>query len=447
MKKLINFRKKAEQAAVDFLPDADEIERRPLPRSLRLTLHIMLAAVLCFVLLAIFSQVDVNVTTHGRLVTLQPNIVVQPLETAIIQSIDVRVGQVVKKGERLATLDPTFTKADETQLRSRMQSFENEAQSLEAELAGKALTAKPATDADAMLQERLSKERQASYRAQMQKLDETIARLRAAMETNRQDQQGLTARVRVLKEAEAMQSELVAQKFAVRARLLDAQDKRLEVERNLEMAVNRAQELKRELAAAEAEKRSFDTGWRQKMMEEMLSVSRERDAMNEQLQKADRRHTLVTLVSPSDAVVLEVAKLSKGSVIQGAQTLFTLVPLGSDLEAEVQIDSADIGYVKLNDPSHLKLDAFPFQKHGMLSGKLRTISEDAFRRETPSGSGDAYYVARIRLEGTRLKGMPERARLLPGMTLTAEIAVGKRSIMSYILWPLTKALNESIREP
>jgi HlyD family secretion protein len=108
----------------------------------------------------------------------------------------------------------------------------------------------------------------------------------------------------------------------------------------------------------------------------------------------------------------------------------------------------DIGYVKTGDATHIKLDAFPFQKHGTLDGQVRTISEDAFRRESAVAGGlDAFYVSRIAFGDAKLKNMTERSRLLPGMTLAAEIVVGKRSVMSYLLWPLTKALNESIREP
>jgi len=87
------------------------------------------------------------------------------------------------------------------------------------------------------------------------------------------------------------------------------------------------------------------------------------------LQKADKRKQLVSLVAPVDAVVLDMAKLSQGSVVQAAEKMFTLVPLGDTLEAEVSIDAIDIGYIKTGDSAHLKLDAFPFQKHGALQGQ------------------------------------------------------------------------------
>ncbi len=441
-------RRAVNEPIVDFLPDADEIERRPLPRSAGLTLHLLAAALLVFLLLATFSEVDLMVAARGRLITPLPNIVVQPLDTAIIQEINVKSGQVVKKGERLATLDPTFTGADESQLRTRLASLDTQRESLEAELAGKSVAAGAALSDDQEIQSRLAGERQASYLAQTRRLDENIGRIRAALETNRRDQSSMTSRVRVLGEMVASLEPLVDQKYVVRARLLDAQDRLFEAERGAQMARSREQELQKELRALEAERLSFQTGWRQKVMEELLALSRERDTVNEQLQKADKRHQLVVLSAPSDAVVLEIAKLSPGSVAKGAESLFTLVPLGDDLEAEVQIESADIGYVKRGDRVHLKVDAYPFQLHGALDGTLTTISEDAFRRDKATGGGiDAYYLGRIGLTRTRLNRLPEHARLLPGMTVSAEIAVGKRSVISYLLWPLIKALDESIREP
>lgn len=437
-----------DDTAVDFLPDADEIERRPLPRSARITLHVLLAAVACFLVWASLSQVDLIVTGKGRLVTLVPNIVVQPLENSIIQTIDVRVGQVVKKGERLATLDPTFTEADEAQLKTRLHSLDNQLQRLEAELNGKMAAGGNANDPDTQLQNRLSSERQAAFDAQKRKLDENIARLRAGVETNRRDQVALASRVKVLREMETMQANLVEQKYAVRSRLLEAQDRLLDAERNLQLAQNREKELRRELSGLEAEKATFETGWRQKVMEELLSVTRERDSVAEQLQKAGKRNELVVLTSPADAVVLEVAKLSQGSVARAAEPVFTLVPLGAELEAEVQIDSLDVGYVKVGDDAHIKIDAYPYQKHGLVEAKLRTLSEDSFKRDHSAGGGnESYYTSRLKLEAVRLNRMPEHARLLPGMTLTAEIVVGQRSVISYLIWPLVKALDESAREP
>jgi HlyD family secretion protein len=433
---------------VEYLPDADEIERTPVPPIARITLHVLLLAIVVFLVWASVSQLDQVVVAQGRLINPLPNVVVQPLETSIVQTVDVRVGQVVKKGDQLATLDATFAQADESQLRVRLDSLQTQIHGLESELSGDVAKVKPSGSPDEKLQADLLTERRASYRAQQIRLSENLSRLQAALVSNRNDQQMVMTRLRSIKDIEAMQEKMVAQKYGAPLQLLEAQQRTQEVQRELEQTRSREQEIRRELAALEAEKLGFEKNWRQKAMEDLLGVTRERDSLLQQLQKADKRNKLVTLYAPQDAVVLDIAKLSPGSVVQGAETFFTLVPLNSKLEAEVEINSVDVGYIRVGDMVHIKLDAYPFQRHGTLDAKVRTISEDAFKRDlSAKGGTDAYYLSRITLEGTHLKNMIDASRLLPGMTLSAEVVVGQRSIMSYLAWPLTKGLDEAVREP
>lgn len=435
---------------IEFLPDADEIERRPLPPYARITVHALAAMLVCFLGWASIAEIDEVVKAQGRLTTPLSNIVVQPIETSIIRSIDVRIGQVVKKGERLATLDPTDADADQAQLRLKFDSLDTQVKRLEAELTGRGTPAETGkVSADTQLQDKLAGERRANFAAQMARLDENIAKTRASLDTNVRDQQVLGDRTKSLREVETMQERLVDQKFGAKVNLLDARNKRMEVERDYTLAKNQEPEIRRTLAGLEAEKRAFVNGWRQKIMEDLLNLTRERDATAEQIKKGTLRRDKVILTAPADAMVQDIAKLSQGSVAQAAEKMFTLVPLGTALDAEVQIDSLDVGHVKPGDVAHIKLDAFPFQKHGTLDAKVRTLSEDAFKRDTANAESgtDAYYVSRIDLGGGKLKNMDPHARLLPGMTLTAEIVVGKRTVLSYLLWPLTKGLDEAIREP
>ena len=80
----------------------------------------------------------------------------------------------------------------------------------------------------------------------------------------------------------------------------------------------------------------------------------------------------------------------------------------------MQVDAGDVGYIRVGDAVHVKLDTYPFQRHGTLAASVRNVSEDAFRREAGArGSSDAFYLARLALSATVLKNMPENARLLP----------------------------------
>ncbi|CAK0755695.1 hypothetical protein CCP2SC5_2110005 [Azospirillaceae bacterium] len=98
------------------------------------------------------------------------------------------------------------------------------------------------------------------------------------------------------------------------------------------------------------------------------------------------------------------------------------------------------------DFARVKLEAYPFQRHGILPGEVRSISPCAFQREAQNGGG-VYYRVRVTLRSTELRAVPSTTRLTPGLVTTAEIQVGRRSIISYFLYPLFRALDESIREP
>lgn len=171
----------------------------------------------------------------------------------------------------------------------------------------------------------------------------------------------------------------------------------------------------------------------------------DRDAAVKQLEKAARRNEVTLLEAPADAIVLDVAQRSVASIMKEAEPLYTLV---SPLEAKVLVEGRDVGKVKTASLTRVKLEAWPFQKHGTLEGQVRTLSEDVFSPD-PKKDGEArpHYKARIKLTSAELSNVPNHFRLIPGMAVTAEIKAGERSVMSYFLYPLLRGLDESIREP
>jgi hemolysin D len=121
------------------------------------------------------------------------------------------------------------------------------------------------------------------------------------------------------------------------------------------------------------------------------------------------------------------------------------------LEAEISVSSADIGRVTVDKQVRIKFDAYPFQKYGTATGTVRTISRDTFnapQQEGQSAQASApYFKARVLLSDTRLKALSEPIRLLPGMTVSAEVKVGRRTVISYFLYPLLRGLDDAIKEP
>jgi hemolysin D len=429
---------------LEFQSDARAIEDGPVPKAARLTLYAVLAFVAAAIAWAALSLVDQVVVARGRLITTASNIVVQPLETSIVRSIDVRAGDIVRKGDRLGTLDQTFTEADAEQLRSRIESLGAQVRRLRAELEGKAYKAPAAATPDERLQEIIGSKRTQQYDARIDAFDRQMARAEAGISTKRADQTALNQRLAVAREVESMRGALFAKEVGSRLQQLEAQSIRLQIERDLQLSANEILELQQEIARTRADREAFIHDWRQKTAEELVSAGRDLDGAERQLDKARRRNALVDLTAPADAIVLEVAQRSVGSVLREAEPLFTLVPIDVPIEAEVSLDARDIGLVRAGAPVRVKLDAYPFQKHGTLEGTVRTITEDSF---TEKESAQAFYRARITLTSTELRNVQDSYRLIPGMTIAAEIKSGERSVLSYFLYPLIRGLDESIREP
>lgn len=177
-----------------------------------------------------------------------------------------------------------------------------------------------------------------------------------------------------------------------------------------------------------------------------MNARRERDRTAEQLKKMERRSSLVRLVAPADAVVLDIAQRSVGSVVRQAEPFLTLVPVDVPMLVEVEIRPQDIALLRAGDPARLKLDALPYQKYGTMTGRLDVLSEDTFK--VPKGATQTdVYKGRLTIVSRELRDTPAGFRLIPGMSIGAEIKVGSRRLLSYFLYPIFRALDSSFREP
>ena len=429
----------------EFLPDADEIEMTPVPKGISITLYLLLSMLIVAFLWSYFSKIDEVISTRGRLVATLPNIVLQPIETSQIATLNVSVGQIVRKGEVLATLDPTVTGADLNQVKERLESLDSQVRRLEAERDGKVFSG--SKNEHDILQGNLDTGRSEAFKAHITRLNENISRIKSSILNSDLEIKNLENRRQSLKEIETMNEQLVEKQFQSRKGLLEIRDKRLEIESTLLNVKNKENELKKELSGTEADRAAYVSEYRQKILEELVTAQRERDSLSEQLIKNQRRSSSITIEAPEDSVVLEVAKLSRGSVIREAEALVTLVPLNASLEAEVKIEASDISNVNVGDPVRVKIDAFPFQKHGIVEGKILRISQD-----TTSSSADdkkntyGFYTGRVQLKEITLDNLNKPLKVLPGMTLTGEIVVGRRSVFSYIAYLIMKMKDEAIRE-
>jgi hemolysin D len=402
-------------------------------------------------------HVDRVVSAAGRVVSKEATIVVQPLEAAIVRSIDVREGQLVRAGEELARLDPTFAAADVGALQAQVAGLNAEVTRMQAEVEERPFQYS-GPDPSLSLQAAIYAQRQSERNFKLEYYREKIDGLDAAVARADADITAFRRRQAVAQDVETMRKRLEALQVGSRLNTLAATDSRLEIERNLATAIRTRENAKDDLAAMIAERDGYLQNWRAQIAQTLSEETRKLSDARESLRKALLRRRLVELRADHDATVLTIAKVSEGSVLQPGEQFITLVPTDAPLEIEANIPGRDDGFVHVGDPVAIKFDTFPFSRYGLAAGTVRVISPDSFTadQQMRPGAGirpesrsraDPYYRARVAIDRVYLHDVPAHFHIVPGMPVTADIKVGKVTVLGYLLGRVLTVVSEGMREP
>jgi hemolysin D len=423
-------------------------------RSVLYVLAAMLALVVAFISLV---HLDRIVTSTGRIVPAAGALTVQPLDKSIISSILVSVGETVKKGQVLATLDPTFVHADLTELQQKIASLEPERRRIEAEESAQTFHADPSRPYD-LIQDSIFKKRTAEFEAGILGFDQRIHSSEAQIIGLRQSLADYQDRLKIARETEDMNTKLETAGIISHLALITVQDQRIELARKLGEVQNALASTEHTLESLREDRKGYIEKWHDDGLTSLVTVKNQLEGAQGDLTKAKKHSDLANLVAPVDAVVLKVPKLSLGGVATDAEPLFSLMPLNAPLEVDAQIDAKDSGFVKVGDPVRIKFETYRFLEHGTADGVVRTISQDSFTevssQDTMSSQlrtgGDTrspYFDARIKITALKLHDVPPNVQLVPGMTLQADIIVGRRTILWYLLGGALRSGAEGMREP
>ena len=453
----------------EFQPDAVEIEKRSVPGGARWTLYTVVALLVTFVAWASWAEVDQIVTAQGQLITTESTVVIDSKLTSPISSINAKFGDRVSAGFVIATVDPTFSDADRNSLKSQENSLNATITRLRAERDGTEFSiAGHENDPDWLMQFQVFKEREREYQAQVRKLDSQKNMFVVQRENAMVEIESNKLAYNKFKELENKFKELELSGSKSYTDVLSRELQTDEAKLKYMTATSRKKELDESLKSNKADREAFTATWRTKLVTDLVTAADELTAIKQELNKANRSNEFVELKVPDDLpykefVVFEVAEASVGSTMQPGEPLFKLVPIGVPMEVEVEVQGKDIALINVASPqqiadgdipegsdARIKLASFPYQKHGTLDGIVRTISEGSFEKQLPGGasSGITTYKARIQIiDEKQLNHVLDTFRLMPGMTATVEIKVGRRKVIEYFLYPLLRYMDRSIREP
>ena len=380
----------------------------------------------------------------------------QPLDTSIVRQINVHEGQLVHAGDFLARLDPTFAQAEAGSLDAQVASLQAEVDRLDAESNDHAYLpdGSPASQLQALIFTQRHAERAARLDNYRQKIDSAKARIAQTQSdiVSYAEEYGAAAG------KEAIRRELEKLQLGSKLNTLDANSQRADVNWSLQASIAANAAAKSDLEPLMSERDGYVQQSRSETSQQLTEQGRKLAQAQDDHAKAALRRKLVDLRADRDAIVLNVAKVSVGSVVQSGDELMTLVPSDAPLEIEASIPARDAGFVSPGNHAVIKFDTFPYSTYGYATGTLSMVSPDSFANprdkhgrpgpSQPDATSTAnFFRGTLSMDEMKLHNLPAGFRMTPGMPITADIKVGKRTVMAYLMSRVVPTLTEGLREP
>jgi hemolysin D len=451
---------------LEFLPAALEIIETPAsPVGRAIGGSIILFFVLALAW-ATIGHVELVATAPGEIVQSGRTKVIQPLEIGVVRAIHVHDGQSVRAGEVLVELDPTTNAAERDRLESALMVARLDIARLSATLsdanpAAQLIAPPGATPAQIELARQLMASQVAEHAAKLAELDRQQAQQDANRAAVAATVDKLMALLPIQQERLEMRKTLYNRQLDSKLTYLTEQQQMIEGERELVVQKKRLTEAEAALLAIGEQRRQAEAEFRRSRLGELAQAEEKADDLAQELVKAEQRTRLQTLTAPVDGVVQQLAIHTVGGVVTPAEPLMAVVPAESPLEIEASVSNQDVGFVHGGQKAAIKIDTFDFTRYGLLHGEVLSVSRDAVNAESPqqttpraasiaptqsrSESGAAY-TARISLDRAAIQIDGKMVDLRPGMAATVEINTGTKRVIDYLLSPLLRYGQESLRE-
>ena len=439
-----------------FAPDLQRLEHAPPSPLPRVVLYALLALLTVLLAWAVFGKLDIVAVSEGKLVPQSFVKIVQPAEAGIVREILVAEGARVNEGDVLVRMDSRISELDVRTVQAEIARKRLQLRRIDAELNGTRLGRVSTDPADVAAQV------SAQLQAHRQAFLDALGTEQAVLAKAEHDLGGATEievklmqTTPILREQERAWDQLVREGYAGRLLALDRQKNRIEAEQELKAQSRNVEGLKATIAQARKRIAQIESNYRQQLHNERVETHAQLDKLTQDRDKQQHRHALLELRAPHAGVVKDLATHTAGTVLAPGAIVLTLVPQNEPLLGEVWIGNADAGFVRAGQSAKVKIAAYPFQKYGTLQGVVQQVSADAQDRAgTGAPRGEEHllkggpalaYRALITLADSGTAAGP-RLELVAGMHVTAEVHIGRRSVLEYLLSPVQKVAAEAARE-
>ena len=429
------------------IEDTDAIYDRPPSRLVIYSAVLVLTLFIGSLLFTYFIDIDTTISARGKFTTKTPNILVQSTANSVVKTLFVERGQMIQEGQIVALLDDTIARTNLKKNTEKLKVVEGRLARLRIEnknlnFGGSSVEN---TDLDALNQDILTK-RLLEYRSRLRSFASKKNKLNQEIDSARKTVD-IVEQQKLLKERlEGVQKGLYDRKTGSLLKYLTAVDATLSAKQSTLSAGNNLKRFKSELNSIKADEKAFVAQWSSALAENMAADEEARMELIQENITARQGVENIEVRSPATGIILDLPRVSEGSIVKEGDEILTLVQINQPLSLEVDIDPRDISDTKVGMPVSVKLDALPFQKFGDLKGTLAFLSLDTFT-ESLSGEKGAFYRARVEISSDQLQTLPPEFQLTQGMLASADILAGERNLITYFTFPITRAFEDAFREP
>ena len=439
-------RRLADEAA--FLPAALALQETPAHPAPRRVAWVLCGLFTIALLWAIVGEVDIVAVAPGRIVVSERTKTLQPLDASVVKRVLVKDGDAVQAGQVLVELDATYASADRSSVQEQLAAAVSEerrtAALLDALRTNKppALAPSPAEAGEGWGEGPQLHAEWQDITARLAKLTAEQTRRQAEIATVQASVAKLDATLPLAQQREADFRRLAEQGFMSSHAGQDRTRERIELERDLATQRARLAEAQAALAESRNARAAYLAETQRQLSERHAQAALKHQQLLQERSKAEQRQRLTQLTAPVAGTVQQVAVHTEGGVVTPAQVLMVIVPKDAEVTAEVTLENKDIGFVRAGQPAEVKLETFAYTRYGTVPATVRNVTADA----VPDEKRGAVFAVTLTLGSDSLDVDGRAVRLAPGMNLTAEIKTGKRRVIEYLLSPVQRYANESLKE-
>jgi len=404
---------------------------------------VLVLLMLGLLLWAAWAPIDKIVRAQGRIITASKSQVVQHLEGGIVSEILVHEGQKVQAGQTLMRLSDVNANSNLSQGKSRLQSLKATQARLRAEAQGGSSLQ---FDDDIpvsmqMLEKNAFEERQSRIRSEQAALQQQINQRQAELKEAQARSQSLSTELNIAKQQTTMVENLLKKGAASQMEWLEAQSRTERLNTQFRDAVNTIPRLMSAQAESAARINESQSRFRAEARTELNQVSAEISRIQAGIRADSDRVSRTEVRAPSTGFVNRLMFNTIGGVVKPGEAVLEITPSEGPLAVEARVRPDDRASLRAGLSTRVMLGAYDYTVYGALQGEVVEVSSDTL----PDENGQRYY--RVVVETKPAQGPLAQEVILPGMTASADVIVGKRSVLSYLLSPLLRFSSRAMREP